>query len=333
MTEYKKKDFASSQVVKWCAGCGDFAVLSAVQSVLADIGRPPEEYTFVSGIGCSSRFPYYMNTYGYHTIHGRALAIATGEKVANPDQSVWVVTGDGDGMSIGGNHFVHAARKNPNLVVILLDNRIYGLTKGQLSPTSEFGMKTKSTPWGSVEEPLEPVALAAGSGATFIARSMDKDMKLTKEMLKAAYEHEGFSLVHILQNCVIFNDGTHDKFTEKATREENNLYLEHGKPMIFGANKDKCIVLDGFAPKIANVSDVDASQILIHDAKSDSPAVATLLSTFVNAGLPNPMGIIKQVAKPVYDQRVAEQIIDVKGQVGEGDINKLLAGGDTWTVQ
>lgn len=333
MTEYKKKDFASSQVVKWCAGCGDFAVLSAVQSVLADIGRPPEEYSFVSGIGCSSRFPYYMNTYGFHTIHGRALPIATGEKIANPKQSVWVVTGDGDGMSIGGNHFVHAARTNPDLVVILLDNRIYGLTKGQLSPTSEFGLKTKSTPWGSVVEPLEPVALASGSGASFIARSTDRNMKLTKEMLRAAYEHKGFSLVHILQNCVIFNDGTHDKYTDKATQDEANLFLEHGKPMIFGKEKDKCIVLDGFAPKIAKVADVDASKILLHDAKSKSPAMATLLSTFVDEGLPNPMGIIRQVEQPVYDERIDQQIADAKTSVGEGDIAELLAGGDTWTVQ
>ncbi len=333
MSEYTKKDFVSSQTVKWCAGCGDFAVLSAVQSVLADIGRPPHEYTFVSGIGCSSRFPYYMNTYGYHTIHGRALPVATGEKVANPKQSVWVVTGDGDGMSIGGNHFVHTARKNPDLVVVLLDNRIYGLTKGQLSPTSEFGKKTKSTPWGSVEEPVEPIALAAGSGATFIARSTDRNMDLTKQMLRVAYEHKGFSLVHIMQNCVIFNDGANSEYRDKTTQEENNIFLEHGKPMIFGKDKEKCIILEGFAPKIAPVAEVDPSQIMIHDAKSKSPAVATLLSSFIDEGLPNPLGIIRQVEAPVYDQLVETQIDEVKAMVGEGDINQLLAGGDTWAVQ
>lgn len=333
MTEFSKKDFASSQIVKWCAGCGDFAVLSAVQSVLADIGRPPEEYTFVSGIGCSSRFPYYMNTYGYHTIHGRALAIAMGEKTANPKQAVWVVTGDGDGMSIGGNHFIHTARKNPDLVVLLLDNRIYGLTKGQLSPTSEYGMKTKSTPWGSVEEPLEPVALAAGAGATFIARTSDKNMKHMKEMIKAAHEHKGFSLVHIQQNCVIFNDGVHNKYTEKANRDETNIILEHGKPMIFGAEKDKCVILDGFKPVVAKVADVEESQMLKHDAKSKSPAMATLISTFIEEGLPNPNGIIRQVEAPVYEEQVEKQLEDVRAKVGEPDLSKLLAGDDTWTVQ
>lgn len=333
MTEFSKKDFASSQIVKWCAGCGDFAVLSAVQSVLADIGRPPEEYSFISGIGCSSRFPYYMSTYGYHTIHGRALAIAMGTKTANPDQSVWVVTGDGDGMSIGGNHFIHTARKNPNLVVLLLDNRIYGLTKGQCSPTSEFGKKTKSTPWGSVEEPLEPVAMAAGAGATFIARTMDKDMKHMKETIKAAYEHKGFSLVHVLQNCVIFNDGAHDHYTEKAERAERNITVEHGKPMIFGKESDKCIVLDGFKPIVAKVADVDESQILKHDAVSKSPAMATLLSTFVNEGLPNPLGILRQVDAPVYEEKLIQQLDEVESKVGAPDLAKLLAGPDTWTVK
>lgn len=332
MSEYTRKDFASSQTVKWCAGCGDFGIASAIQTVLAEIGRPQHEYTFVSGIGCSSRFPYYMNTYGYHTIHGRALPIATGEKVANPKQSIWVVTGDGDGMSIGGNHFVHAARKNPDLVVVLLDNRIYGLTKGQLSPTSEFGKKTKSTPWGSVEEPVEPVALAAGSGATFIARSTDRNLDLTKEVLRAAYEHKGFSFVHIQQSCVIFNDDAYDQYRDKKTQENNNIYLEHDKPMIFGKDREWCVVLDGFAPKVAHVAEVHPSQILVHDAKSKSPALATLLSSFVDEGLPNPMGIIRQVDAPSYDQLVEDQINDVKARVGEGDINRLLAGGDTWTV-
>jgi 2-oxoglutarate ferredoxin oxidoreductase subunit beta len=330
------KDFASDQDVRWCTGCGDYSILAQVQRTFPEIaGIKKEKVVWISGIGCSSRFPYYMNTYGFHSIHGRAPAIATGTKVARPDLSVWVATGDGDLLSIGGNHFIHACRKNIDLKVLLFNNRIYGLTKGQYSPTSEQGKKTKTTPFGSVDYPFNPVSLALGSEATFVARTLDGDAKHLQSMIKRAAEHKGLAFIEIYQNCVIFNDGAFEKLTNKKTRDDNVLYLEHGKPMIFGANKDKGIMLVDRKPVVVEIGEGKhkIEDILVHDENDESFMIATMLAHMTeDPSMPTPLGVFRKINKPTYDEGVEAQIENVKKIKGEGDLEKVLFSGNTWEV-
>ncbi len=330
------KDFASDQDVRWCPGCGDYSILAQVQRSFADIvGINKEKLIWISGIGCSSRFPYYMSTYGFHGIHGRAPAIATGVKVARPDLSVWVATGDGDLLSIGGNHFIHACRKNVDLKMILFNNKIYGLTKGQYSPTSEKGKKTKTTPYGSVDYPFNPVALALGSESTFVARTLDRDPKHLQAVIKRAAEHKGLAFIEVFQNCVIYNDGAFDNLSDKKTKDDNLLVLEHGKPMLFGANKDKGIVFEGGTVKAVEVGPGKrrVEDVLIHDEFAESPILATILAHMTDdPSLPTPIGIFRQIFKSTYDEGVAEQIEQVKKSKGEGDLEKTLFNGNTWEV-
>lgn len=334
--KYSPKDFASSEDVRWCPGCGDYSILAQVHRTLPEIvGIKKENIVWVSGIGCSSRFPYYMNTYGFHGIHGRAPAIATGVKVARPDLSVWVATGDGDLLSIGGNHFIHACRKNIDLKVLLFNNRIYGLTKGQYSPTSEQGKQTKTTPYGSVDYPFNPVSVALGADATFIARAIDREAKHLQQMLKEAAGHKGLAFIEIWQNCVIFNDGAFDSITDKKVRDEKILMLEHGKPMLFGANKDKGIKLDGLKPVVINLSDGKHSidEVLVHDQFDDNPIRTSVLVNLERMeGMPTPIGVFRQIRKKTYDEGVEEQIELVTARKGEGDLEKVLFSGNIWTV-
>jgi len=331
--QFTKKDFTPDGMVKWCAGCGDFSILAQTQKVLAEIGRPPEDFAFISGIGCSSRFPYYVNTYGYHTIHGRALSIATGAKVHNPDLSVWVAMGDGDGLSIGGNHFLHTVRRNVDIVCILMDNQIYGLTKGQFSPTSLRGQQTKTSPFGTTESPMDPIAAALGVEGTFVARSTDRNPKHLQEMLRRAYAHKGFSLVHVLQNCHIFNDKCFDDYVGKENGD-NRILLEHGKPMIFGNDNDKAIVIDGFDPKVVNVADVDASEIAVHDEFTEGVGNANFVNSMAKDGngFPMPLGVIREIKTPAFDEANAQLNASVIAKQGKGDLQTLLNAGDTWTV-
>ena len=327
-----RKDFTSDQTVRWCPGCGDYSILAQTQKTMPDLGRKREEFVFISGIGCSSRFPYYMNTYGFHTIHGRATAIATGVKLANPDLSVWVVTGDGDAMSIGGNHLIHLLRRNLDINIMLFNNRIYGLTKGQYSPTSEKGKITKSSPFGSVDHPFNPPAVALGAAATFIARTIDVDGKHLQDMITAAYHHNGTSFLEIYQNCLIFNDGAFGEMTEKATRDDQKLILEHGKPMLFGANRQRGIRLDGHQPQVVEIGDqYGVDDLLVHD-KADR-MLALILSEFTyRPDLPTPIGIIYQVDLDSYEQQLHAQVEQAVAKLGAGDIDALLHAGHTWTV-
>jgi len=330
------KDFSSDQDVRWCPGCGDYSILAQVQRSFPDIiGVKKENIVWISGIGCSSRFPYYMNTYGYHTIHGRAPAIATGVKVSRPELSVWVAAGDGDLLSIGGNHFIHACRKNIDLKILLFNNRIYGLTKGQYSPTSEKGKKTKTSPYGSVDNPFNPSALALGSGATFVGRALDGDAKHLQMMIKRAAEHKGTAFLEIFQNCVIFNDGAFDKLTDKKTRDENVLYLEHGKPMIFGANKDKGIILSSGKPEVVEIGEGKhrVEDLIVHDENDESFLIGTLLSHMTdNPNMPTPVGVFRQVIMPTLDAEIADQVEQITKIKGEGDLEKVLFNGNTWSV-
>ncbi len=330
------KDFSSGLDVRWCPGCGDYSILAQVQRTFPEIiDVPKENIVWVSGIGCSSRFPYYMDTFGFHGIHGRAPAIATGVKVSNPELSVWVATGDGDLLSIGGNHFIHACRKNIDLKIVLFNNRIYGLTKGQYSPTSEQGKKTKTTPFGSIDYPFNPTALAVGSNATFVARAIDRDPKHLQEMIRRAGAHKGTAFIEVYQNCVIFNDGAFDEMTNKATKDDHVLVLEHGKPLIFGKNKDKGIKLDGFKPVIVDLNDSKNSvnDLLVHDEFDESPVRATILSHLTDdPEFPHPIGVFRAINKPTYDEGIVNQINDVKLKKGEGDFEKLLFSGNTWEV-
>ncbi len=330
------KDFASDQDVRWCPGCGDYSILAQVQRSFPDIGVPKEKIAWISGIGCSSRFPYYMNTYGFHSIHGRAPAIATGVKVANPDLSVWVATGDGDLLSIGGNHFIHACRKNVDLNMILFNNRIYGLTKGQYSPTSEKGKITKSSPYGSVDYPFNPISMALGAEATFVARSIDREPKHLQEMIKAAAAHKGISFIEVYQNCNIFNDGAYRPLTEKGVKEENVVVLEHGKPLIFGKEKDKAVILDGFEPKVVNLKEenIDEKDLWIHDVYDENPIRAFILAHLQeHPGLPTPIGIFRSIERPTYDEEVTRQIEEVQKKKGKGDLERLLFSANTWEVK
>jgi len=329
----KKKDFVSDQEVRWCPGCGDYAILSAVQQVFPTLGIPRENFVVVSGIGCSSRFPYYVNTYGFHGIHGRAPSIATGVKIANPELSVWIATGDGDGLSIGGNHLIHTIRRNVDVNILLFDNRIYGLTKGQYSPTSEFGKKTKSTPFGSVDRPFNPLSLALGANATFVARSVDVFAPHLKETLVEAHNHKGTAFVQIFQNCNIFNDHAFDEFREKQLRDDNILTLKHGEPMIFGKNRDRGIRLVGCRhPEVVELGNgITENDLLVHD-ETASVAFATMLAHMEPPEYPMPLGVIRRVEAPCLEEAIQDQLREVTALKGPGKLEELIYAGDIWTV-
>ena len=330
-----KKDFVSNQEVRWCPGCGDYAILNNVQKVMPELGIPREKVVFVSGIGCSSRFPYYMNTYGFHSIHGRAPAIATGIKAANPELSVWVITGDGDALSIGGNHFMHVLRRNLDINYILFNNRIYGLTKGQYSPTSVFGQRTKSTPMGVIDYPVNPLSLAIASEATFVARSIDIDVKHLGSVVEAGAKHKGVSFIEVYQNCNIFNDGAFDYFAERSVRQDKVLYLEHGKPMIFGKDRNKGIRMNGAHPEVVTIGEngITEADLLVHDINLEDPSVAFMLARMEQPDFPQPVGIFRAVARPSYDQMMTDQIDSAIAKSGPGTLDKLLYSGDMWTVE
>lgn len=332
---YTAKDFTTDQDVRWCPGCGDYSILKQVQTIMPELGLPPEEVVFISGIGCSSRFPYYMNTYGMHSIHGRATAIATGLKAARPELSVWIITGDGDGLSIGGNHLIHILRRNPNVNILLFNNEIYGLTKGQYSPTSDMGSRTKSSPMGSIDYPFNPAALALGAGATFIARAMDRDPVHLRQILLASNLHKGTSFLEIYQNCNVFNDKIFEVYTEKSTKAEETIFLTHGQPLIFGANQDKGIVLDGFNPRVVELASTPTADLWIHD-ETDLGKATMLTRMFDNPQvenhLPRPFGVFYRTNRDCYEDLMQEQIDTALAQKGSGDLDALLAGRNTWTV-
>jgi len=328
------KDFATDQEVRWCPGCGDYSILAQVQKVMPTLGIARENIAIISGIGCSSRFPYYMNVYGMHSIHGRATAIASGLKASRPDLSVWIVTGDGDSLSIGGNHTIHLLRRNFDVNVLLFNNQIYGLTKGQYSPTSEENKITKSTPYGSIDHPFNPLALALGADATFIARSMDRDPKHLQSMLLRAHGHHGASFLEIYQNCNIFNDGAFEIFTEKSSKAEEALFLEHGQPLIFGANRDKGIRLNGFKPEVVSLDAFSADDLWIHD-EADLYKAQILTRMFddpkADGHLPRPFGVFYQAIRPVYEEMLSQQIEIAKSKK-EADLDKLLRGNEVWHI-
>jgi 2-oxoglutarate ferredoxin oxidoreductase subunit beta len=331
----KRKDFVTDNDVRWCPGCGDYAILNALQRTLPELGVPRENFVVVSGIGCSSRFPYYMNTYGFHTIHGRAPTVATGVKVANPDLSVWVVTGDGDGLSIGGNHLMHLLRRNVNVNVLLFNNRIYGLTKGQYSPTSPIGTRTKTTPMGSVDPPIDPVLFALGAKASFIARTIDNNPKHMAQVFKAAHEHKGVSFVEILQNCVIFNDKTWDGIYSKETRNDHLLFLEKGKPLLFGKDKEKGVVLHGVHPRAVPVGEngCPLEDVIVHQPDHESALFVRMLAVMGGPNLPVPVGVIRERELPTYEDGVDEQIAAAQEAEGTGSMAELLDGGGSWVVE
>jgi 2-oxoglutarate ferredoxin oxidoreductase subunit beta len=329
-----RQDFVSDQVVRWCPGCGDYSILAQVQKVMPDLGIPREKIVFVSGIGCSSRFPYYMNTYGFHGIHGRAAAIATGLKTSRPDLSVWVATGDGDGLSIGGNHLIHCLRRNLDIKILLFNNRIYGLTKGQYSPTSEFGKRTKSSPYGTAEQPINPICVAIASEATFVARSLDGDPAHLSAMIQRAARHKGTAFLEVYQNCNIFNDGAFDDFAARDVRAERTLILEHGKPMIFGKNHDRGIRLNGLEPEVVRIGEngVTEKDLLVHSENPGEPTLAYLLSRMNHPEFPVPMGVFYAVRRPCFEEILEEQGREVRSRKGPGDLAKVIRGEETWTV-
>ncbi len=333
-TRLTKKDFETDQDVRWCPGCGDYSILANVQKVMPELGILPENMVWVSGIGCSSRFPYYMNTYGFHTIHGRAPAFATGIKIANPELSVWMATGDGDGLSIGGNQLMHCLRRNVDIKILLFNNRIYGLTKGQYSPTSEFGKVTKSTPYGSADQPLDPASFALGANASFVARSIDTEAAHLSDVLRRAARHSGSAFLEIYQNCNVFNDGAFDSFREKDVRAERTIRVEHGKPLLFGANNDKGLVLNTktFALEVREVgpNGVKPEDVLVHD--ETNPMLAYMLSKMPYPEFPVALGVLFAVLKPTYDGTLREQKAAAKAKAGKGDLQKLLRGGATWEI-
>jgi len=331
----KSKDFTSDQEVRWCPGCGDYVILNTIRNFLPELGLRRENIAFVSGIGCSSRFPYYLETYGFHSIHGRAPTIATGLALARPDLSVWVVTGDGDALSIGGNHLIHALRRNVNITILLFNNRIYGLTKGQYSPTSEVGKITKSTPMGSLDQPFNPVSVALGAEATFVGRALDSDRKGLSEVLRAAAAHRGAALVEILQDCPIFNDGSFDALRKEGA-EERVITVRHGEPITFGVDSEYCVVQSGFGLEVAKTADVAAEQIVVHDAQADNPAYGFALSRLSDQNLEHTiMGIFRQVNRPAYDDAAREQIDAARAATPHDRpaLQALLRGRDTWTVE
>jgi 2-oxoglutarate ferredoxin oxidoreductase subunit beta len=330
-----KKDFASDQEVRWCPGCGDYAILSAVQGFMPELGIPPHQLVFVTGIGCSGRFVYYMDTYGVHGIHGRAPAIATGLATARPDLSVWIVTGDGDALSIGGNHLIHALRRNINVKILMFNNQIYGLTKGQYSPTSEEGKVTKSTPFGSLDHPFNPIALALGAEATFVARSLDVDRQHLTDVLRQASKHQGTAFIEIYQNCNVFNDDAFVTLTGKDTKTDNQIRLEHGKPVIFGRDGDKCVAVeyDGTL-RVAETSEVPQELIYVHDAHAENPSLAFALAHLSRGPTePTAIGVFRDVSRPVYGELMDRQIEMATAKLGAGDLDKLLHSGDTWVVK
>jgi len=330
--ERTKKDFTSDQEPRWCPGCGDYAILAAVQSFMPELGVAPENTVFISGIGCSGRFTYYMDTYGFHGIHGRAPALATGVATANPDLAVWVVTGDGDALSIGGNHLIHALRRNVNLKILMFNNQIYGLTKGQYSPTSEVGKVTKSTPFGSVDRPFDPVALALGAAATFVARTIDNDRKHLTEVLRQAAEHPGAAFVEIYQNCNVFNDGAFDLLRDKTDGPHNQIRLVHGEPIVFDGGT-RCVRLAANGRlEIADVSDTDPAQIITHDVHGPPSLAFTLAHLSQGPTEPTCIGVFREVRRATYGEAVHDQIARARERSGDGDLEALLTGGDTWTV-
>jgi 2-oxoglutarate ferredoxin oxidoreductase subunit beta len=332
-----RKDFVSDQDVRWCPGCGDYSILANVQKVMPELGVSRENVVFVSGIGCSSRFPYYMNTYGFHTIHGRAPAFATGIKASRPELSVWVVTGDGDGLSIGGNHLLHAIRRNLDLQILLFNNRVYGLTKGQYSPTSREGMRTKSTPQGSIDHPVDPIAFALGAGATFVARTVDVDAQHLQEMLHRAHAHRGTAFLEILQNCPVYNDDEWEEVENRKTRIEASLALENGEPLVFGPKgARRGIHIQDGVPSIVALEDRDdpsAKGVAVHDESHRSPSYAFALASLARPEFPVPIGVFRAVEKPTYEQLLEGQVERAVAARGPGDLRALLASGDTWTVE
>lgn len=329
------KDFASDQELRWCPRCGDYSILAQMKKVLPTLGIAKENFVFVSGIGCSSRFPYYMDTYGFHGIHGRAPAIATGIKVSRPDLQLWVITGDGDSLSIGGNHLMHAIRRNIDLNIVLFNNQIYGLTKGQYSPTSPLGQRTKSSPMGSVDNPLSPLSVAIGSEATFVARSVDVDIKHLTMVLERAAHHKGASFIEVYQDCNVFNSGAFYYASKKSIKEDNIVYLEHGKPLIYGKNNEKGIrVNEGNRPEVVDLgSGISEDDLLFHDEEMVEPSLAFMLARMRHPEFPEPMGIFRCVDRPVYDEEVQKQVDSAIEQKGEGDLESLFNSGDTWTVE
>ena len=330
------KDFTTDQEVRWCPGCGDYSILAQVQKVMPTLGIPKENFVIISGIGCSSRFPYYMNTYGMHSIHGRATAIASGLKATRPELSVWIVTGDGDSLSIGGNHTIHLLRRNFDVNILLFNNQIYGLTKGQYSPTSEEHKVTKSTPMGSIDHPFNPAALAMGADASFIARTMDRDPKHLQAMLLRSHAHKGASFLEIYQNCNIFNDGAFEIFTDKGSKAEETLFLEQGQPMVFGADRSKGIKLEGFKPVVVNLTEgASMDDLWIHDEK-DMYKAQILIRMFDDPNLadhlPRPFGVFYENDRACYEDVLAMQVEETISQKGKGDLNKLLKGRETWTI-
>jgi 2-oxoglutarate ferredoxin oxidoreductase subunit beta len=336
-TAATRRDFTSDQDVRWCPGCGDYSILSNVQKVMPELEVPRENVVFVSGIGCSSRFPYYMNTFGFHTIHGRAPAFATGIKVSRPELSVWVVTGDGDGLSIGGNHLLHILRRNLDLQILLFNNRVYGLTKGQYSPTSREGMRTKSTPGGAVDHPVDPLAFALGAGATFVARTIDVDAQHLQHMLHRAHAHRGTAFVEILQNCPVYNDNEWGAVEDRKTRADASLSLENGEPLVFGARGKRrgVRIEDGVPSVVALEDDQDpiAAGVAVHDERHVSPSYAFALASMRQPGQPIPIGVFRAVESPTYESRIAAQVEDARARRGAGDLRALLHSGDTWTVE
>jgi 2-oxoglutarate ferredoxin oxidoreductase subunit beta len=330
--KFTPQDFHNGTVVRWCPGCGDYAILAAVQKVLAERERPPHMYTFVSGIGCSSRFPLYMSTYGFHSIHGRALAVATGVKAANPEQEVWLITGDGDCLSIGGNHFIHALRRNQDVKILLFNNEIYGLTKGQYSPTSRLGMVNKSAPYGTIDEPISPIRLALAAGASFVARTSDNDLNHMAEVLRRAADHKGSAFVEILQNCVIFADKVHEDYYGVKTRKDSLLYLHDGEPLLYGKTVEKGLAVDGFRFKSVETAS-HRDQVFTFSEKEETGAVASMLSKLSHPDFPVPVGVFRCVPRPAYHEMLHGQIESARKANGEPDLAKLIRGPKTWTVQ
>lgn len=330
-----RQDFQSPQTVRWCPGCGDYSILAQIQRVLPELRVPRENFVFVSGIGCSSRLPYYVNTYGFHTIHGRAPAVATGVKCANPNLSVWVVTGDGDGLSIGTNHLIHTIRRNVDLNILLFNNRIYGLTKGQYSPTSEFGKKTKSSPMGTIEQPIRPIQMALAAEGTFVARTIAADPAHLRETLERAARHRGTSFVEILQNCRVFNDGTFDDLKGRDAAEDDRILLRHGEPLRFGAGERKGITARNLTPQIVDLdsSETPAGDLLVHDERANSPALAALLAALEPPEFPVALGVFRALDRPTYDSLLSAQITGAAEQRGQGDVRQLLNAGTTWEVE
>ncbi len=329
-----REDLTPNVDVRWCPGCGDYSILAQMKKVLPELGIPKENIVFISGIGCSSRFPYYMDTYGFHTIHGRAAAVASGVKLANQDLKVFVMTGDGDGLSIGGNHFIHLCRRNIDITVVLFNNQIYGLTKGQYSPTSLTGQKTKSSPYGTIENPFNPVNVALATGATFVARSIDREPKHLAEVLRRAAEHKGTSFVEVLQNCVIFNDGAFSQFTDPKIKKEHVVYMDQGKPFIFGQNDDKVLHWTGNYYEVKNVADVNLDDEVKHDDHAGHAAYEYALASLRETApeLPLPIGVFRDMPEETYGERLTRQIEQVKAQKGEGTLEKLLFSGKTFEV-